>query len=155
MTLILKLLRPIIGKNLPSLARSLATLAGSGLVSIGALTAAQTADGVQIAELFQILGGVGLVFVGRVSNWLRAKDGISSSIVSPLIESVGPFIGRSLQSGIRTAMTAVAGWLGSRGLIEDGTSVVDFGNIDLQQVFAAALLFVVARGYSFLQDKGK
>lgn len=155
MKLILSILRPLIGKNVPSLARSLSTLIGSSLVSIGALEAAQTADGVQVGELFQILGGIGLLGVSRISSWLRAKDGISSSVVAPIVESVGPVIGRSLHSLIRAAMTAVAGWLGTVGLIDPGTGTEAFANMDLSQVLSGVLLFVVARGYSFMQDKGK
>lgn len=155
MNLVLKLIRPLIGKNLPSLARSLATLAGSGLVTIGALEASQVADGVQVGELFQILSGLVLIGISRMSSWLRAKEGISSSVLSPIVESIGPVVGRSVSSFIRAAMTAVAGWLAGAGLIEEGTTGPELGNLDLETIITAALAFLLARVFSFIQDKGK
>lgn len=154
MNIVLKLIRPLIGKNVASLARAAATLIGTGLVSIGALEATQTADGVQIGELFQILGGLALVAFSRMTSWLRAKEGISSSVLAPAAESMGPLIGRSLHSFTRAALTAVAGWLASAGLVEEGTNEVSLGNMDLEHLLSAVFFFVIARVYSYLQDKG-
>lgn len=155
MNLALKLIRPLIGKNVPSLARSLATLIGSGLVTIGALEASQVADGVQVGELFQILTGLALVGISRLSSWLRAKEGISSSVISPIVESIGPVVGRSVSSFLRAAMTTVAGWLAAAGLVEEGTTGPQLSNLDIETIISAALVFLLARVFSFIQDKGK
>lgn len=153
MNIVLKLIHPFIGKNAASLARAAATLIGTGLVSIGALEASQAADGVQIAELFQILGGLALVAASRMTSWLRAKEGISSSVLAPAAEFLGPIVGRSLHSFARAAMTAVAGWLAAAGLVEKGTDEVALGNMDLEHLLVSIILFLVARVYSYLQDR--
>lgn len=155
MNIVLKLIRPLIGKNVASLARAAATLIGTGLVSIGALDAAQTADGVQVGELFQILGGIALVAYARLVSWLRAKEGISSSVLAPAAESMGPLIGRSLHSFARAALTAVSGWLAAAGLVEKGTGGAELGNMDLEHLLGAVFFFLIARVYSYLQDRGK
>lgn len=154
MNIVLKLIRPLIGKNVASLARAAATFIGTGLVSIGALEAAQTADGVQVGELFQILSGLALVSASRVTSWLRAKEGISSSVIAPMAEAMGPIIGRSIHSFVRAALTAVAGWLASAGLVEAGTDAASLGNMDIEHILGAVFFFLIARIYSYLQDRG-
>jgi len=155
MNIVLNLLRPLIGKNVQSLARAASTFIGTALVSVGALEAAQTADGVQVGELFQILGGISLIAISRLASWLRAKEGISSSVLAPIAETLGPIVGRSIHSLTRAALTAASAWLATTGLVKPGTDGAELGNMDLEHLLGAVFLFVLARVYSYIQDRGR
>lgn len=146
------LLRPFIGKNVASLLRSWTTLAGSALLAGGLLTAAQTADGLQVGELSEVASGVLLIFAARLINYVRAKVLFGRSL-SPLAEYIGPIMGRSIHSGIRALMTSVTGALIVIGAAAPGATDSDIANLDLAEIGVAALFYFGGRIYSYFQDK--
>jgi len=146
------LLRPLIGKNIASLLRSLTTLIGATLVTTGYLTADQTADGLQVGELSQIASGILLVFASRLINYVRAKVLFGRSL-SPLAEYVGPIMGRSIHSGIRAALTFVTGALITIGAAAPGATESDIANLDLTEIGVAAVFYFGARIYSYFESR--
>lgn len=148
---LLKLLKPLIGKNLPSLARSLVTALGGALVGHGLLAPENVQDGIQAGEIAQIVTGALLVWASRLTNWLRAKQ-LGGRSMDAVGEKLGALFGRSIHSLVRSAMSASAGLLASWGFIEAGTTGDQLGGMDLVPIISAVLLWAMGRFYSYLQE---
>jgi hypothetical protein len=154
MTNLLNLLRPLIGKNIASLLRSLVTLLGGFLVTVGLLTAAQTADGIQVGEVISVIGGALLMLTSRLINWIRARTLFGRSL-SPAADFLGPIIGRSLHSLTRAIMTALAGGLIAIEAVPAGATAPQIEALDVVNVLVALVLWAIGRIYSYFQDKPK
>lgn len=151
MSAILTLLKPLIGKNVPSLARSLVTLAGSSLVTYGLLSPESQQDGLQVSELVLVPFGVLMVAGSRFTNWMRAKQ-LGGRSMDKVGDYLGALLGRSIHSATRAAMTAVAGWLAAKDLVPATTTGDDLTQVDVWPIVGAGLLWLVGRVYSYLQE---
>jgi len=149
---LLNLLRPLIGKNIASLLRSLVTLLGGFLVGLGLLTATQTADGIQVGEVVSVIGGALLMLASRLINWIRARTLFGRSL-SPAADVLGPLIGRSLHSLTRAILTALAGGLIAIEAAPVGATSPQIEALDVVNVLSALVLWGIGRIYSYFQEK--
>lgn len=161
------LLKLFVGKNAPSLARALVTMfggfiLGSVLYTAGALPdgllypspedaalaeaynnvvpgQAEVSDGLTVEETVRVAFGFLLIWVARLTSYLRAKH------LDWLANIIGLVIGRSVPSLLRSAMTATSGLLLYIG-------VTASPNLPLAGVGEAFILFVLGRVFSAIED---
>ena len=112
---------------------------GDAVVAVNAPLADQVTDGLTVEEGFRAAAGILLILFSRMISWLRARK------LDWLGNSLGFLAGRSADSAIRAAMTAASGlltYIGYTGGLKGSVG----------ELATAAILFVVARLYSALQD---
>jgi hypothetical protein len=111
--LLVKALRVLIGKNVPSLARWAQTALGAWLVTLGLMDPATAENGFTLGELVMSLGGVFLVLESRFNNWWRGRN-LYGVNLSPL----GSVIGRSGLSLVRAVLNMLSAWLVTVGAFD-------------------------------------
>lgn len=156
----------VIGKNLPSFARSIATFIGTLLLStvvfdpggvaldpslgdaadvIAVPSAAQIQDGATFGETLSVLGGILLIWGSRFVSFLRAKN------LDRVAGYVGPFIGRSIPSLLRAALTALSAGLAYL-TASPAARPEDLVNQPITLGIGAVLSFILARVMSATED---
>lgn len=112
---------------------------GDAVVAVQAPLADQVTDGLTVEEGFRAGAGLLLIWLSRLISWFRARK------LDWLANAMGFLIGRSADSAIRAAMTAVSGLL---------TYIGYTGGLKghLGELAGAVILYVVARLYSAAQD---
>lgn len=161
-----KLLKLLVGKNLPHLARVACTALGAWLLTgalfspetvaldpslgaaveaIGAPSVAQVEDGLNVGELVAAIGGALLIWVSRLLSWLRAKN------YDWLANIIGPLIGRSLPSLLRAGMTSLAVVL-ARFAVEPGVAPEALADKPLASVLGAVAIVLFNNFLSATED---
>lgn len=161
-----KLIQLVVGKNIPHLARVAITALGAWLltgslfspdtvaldpsigdaiVEVQAPSAEQVQTGLEVKEIFGIIGGFGLIWLSRFLSYLRAKK------LDWLANWIGPLIGRSLPSLLRAGMTIAAAAF-ARFTAQPDLAPEAFADMPLASALAAGLLIVANNIFSATED---
>lgn len=145
--LLTKVLRVLIGKNLPSLARWMSTAAGAALVTAGVLHEGALADGLQLGELGLAIVGAGLLLESRVNNWLRGRE-----VYGLNLSGLSVFVGRGAQSAARFALNAAGSWLATTGILQSAEGAE---GASVEAVLLGLLMMVATRLWSWAESWAK
>ena len=160
-----KLLKLIIGKNLPHVARVLVTALGAFILTgqmftgdpaldptvgdaveqIGVPSAEQVKDGLTIGEIVSWVSGILLMWASRAISYARAKK------LDWLANLIGPLIGRSLPSFGRAALVAIAGAL-ARFTAQPELAPEVLADQPAANVIGAVLLVLLSNVFSATED---
>jgi len=161
-----KLLKLIVGKNLPHLARVAITALGAWLLTgalfspdttaldpaigdaiaeVHAPSAEQVRDGLDIGEIFGVVGGTFLIWLSGFLSYLRGRN------YDWLANWLGPIIGRSLPSLLRAGMTVLAAAF-ARFTAQPELAPEAFAQMPAATAIGAVLLVIANNVFSASED---
>lgn len=167
--LVLKLLKYFVGKNIPHLARKIQTFVGGILIGSVVLVpsavdptliegagpdvvlpsaeevASLDPGNLTFGETIRLIMGMIMIWASRIMSWLRSRNR------DWIADWFGLFVGRSLDSLGRAALTGMAGvmaWLSAQNF-----DPADLENAPLSSLFVALLGWMLASWSSSTQDR--
>lgn len=161
-----KVIALIVGKNLPHLARLIATWLGSLLLltplfssnahpldpslvdvagSIHAPSAAAVQDGLTMGEISATIAGLLAIWASRLISWFRAKN------LDWLGSKIGFLIGRSLPSLGRAILVGISALLARSGIQPDAAPDA-LSKMPLANLIGAVLAVLIANLMSATED---
>lgn len=161
-----KIIKAVIGKNLPHVARVLMTALGAFILAgpmftgdvpaldstlgdaaeqVGVPSAEQVKDGLTNGEIAGWFSGILLMWASRAISYARAKK------LDWLANLIGPLIGRSLPSLIRAGLVAVAGAL-ARFTAQPELAPDALADQPAANVIGAVLLVLLSNVFSATED---